>query len=89
MKADIKLCDRSFSVVTLPLFSQLVKVIIYRHICFVSDKGMFSMGQKVYCILWQAQLISYTYIRCKFNHVFLNQTAPIYRSVMCWDKHLK
>jgi hypothetical protein len=45
--------------------------------------------QKVDCILWLAQLKSYARVRRKFNQVCPNQTAPIYRSAMCWDKLLE
>jgi len=43
--------------------------------CFASVEEMFSVRQK-----------SYTCVQCKFNQVYLNQTAPIYGYVMCWDK---
>jgi len=56
---------------------------------FASDEEMFSIRQKVDCILWLAELKSYTCIQCNFNQVYLNQRALIYRSVMHWDKCLK
>jgi hypothetical protein len=40
------------------------------------------------CVLW-VELKPYTHVLCKFNQLYLNQTAMIYRSVMCLDMCLK
>jgi hypothetical protein len=42
---------------------------------FASLEGMFSLRQKVDCILWLAELKSYTCVRHKFNQVYPNQTS--------------
>jgi hypothetical protein len=47
------------------------------------------MRQKVECLLWLAELKSYTHVRQNLNHMYTNQTALIYRPVMWWDKCLK
>jgi hypothetical protein len=41
------------------------------------------------CILWLAELKSYSRVRRKFNQVHPNKTAPICSSVKLWDKRLK
>jgi len=97
IKADIKLCTNSFSVLTL-LFSALSRS-SSRGRCMVfdnwipshstSDEEMFPMMQEVECILWLAELKFYTCIWCKFNWVYLNQTAAIYRSMMPCGKSLE
>jgi hypothetical protein len=56
---------------------------------FASVEEMFSVKHKLDCVLWLAELKSYTNVRHKFNHVHPNQTAPIYGSVMRCDKRLK
>jgi hypothetical protein len=50
---------------------------------------VFSVRQKVVCILWLVELKSYIHVWHKFNEVYPKQTALICRSVMHWDKHLK
>jgi hypothetical protein len=56
---------------------------------FASVEEMFSVRQKVDCVLWVAELKSYSHLRHKFNQVCQKQTAPFCRSVMRRDKHLK
>jgi hypothetical protein len=40
---------------------------------------MYSVQQKLDYILWLAEFKLYTCVWCKFNHVYPNQGAPIYR----------
>jgi hypothetical protein len=43
----------------------------------------------VKCVLLLSELKSYTHVRSKFNQVDPDETAPIYRSVVRWNKRLK
>jgi hypothetical protein len=45
--------------------------------------------EKVDSFLCLAELKSYIHVRRKFNQVYPNQAAPIYRFMMYWDKCLK
>jgi len=56
---------------------------------FVSVEETLYVKQKLDCVLWLAELTSHTRVWLKFNQVYTNQTAPIYRSVMRWDKGLE
>jgi hypothetical protein len=55
--------------------------IVFRQLsftCFALFEEMLNMKQKVDCILWLAQLKSYTHVQHRSNHMYLNQTGLIY-----------